>query len=286
MRSIACVLSLAAIVRAQDTKYMFIFGDSYTATNSFSGFNPSAGYPSESNPIGYPALPGSTFSGGYNWVGDLLTKYVTSTTLGYNFAVGGASVDNSIVEGSTDTDFVTQVEQWTSYLATPPDWAPWTADTAIAGAFFGINDLLGEYWAGTTPPYDALVAKFSEELQILYDNGVRNFFVITVPPLQYLPITLGQATVQTYAEDFNSALSTAVSSFQSSNTDVGVAAVVDSWPAFEAAINDPSAYGAPDSTCTNTDGVSCLWYDTIHPGTAIQDLLAQAVADALSGSFL
>ncbi|KAI1867382.1 uncharacterized protein JN550_007113 [Neoarthrinium moseri] len=162
-------------------KYIFIFGDSYTATNSFSGFNPNGAHPSSSNPIGNPALPGSTFSGGYNWVGYLLTKYNTSLTLGYNFAVGGATVDKSIVKGSTTTDFVTQVTQWQNNLANKPSWSPWTSDNAIAGAFFGINDLLGEYWDGKTPPYSTIISKYMTEFQLLYNAGVRNFFVVTVP---------------------------------------------------------------------------------------------------------
>ncbi|KAI0020471.1 GDSL lipase/esterase [Xylariomycetidae sp. FL0641] len=286
MPSFSHVLSLASLAGVSwAQQYMFIFGDSYTATNSYSGFTPSAGWPSESNPIGNPALPGSTFSGGANWVGDLLTDYATTTTLGYNFAVGGATVDNSIVEGSTSTDFVTQVQAWSQYLATPPSEAPWTADTAIAGAFFGINDLLGAYWAGQTPPYSEIVSQYMAQFQTLYDAGVRNFFVMTVPPLEDIQIVHGDSTVAGYVDEYNSELSAALDSFASSNADIGVAVVVDTSSAFETAVSNPSAYGAPDATCTNTDGTSCLWYDTIHPGEAIQDLFAQAVASALEGSF-
>jgi hypothetical protein len=178
---------------------MVASGDSYTATNGFNGFNANGAHPSESNPIGNPALPGSTFSGGYNWVGDVLAKYKTSTTLGYNFAVGGATVDNTIVKGSTSSDLVTQVRSWSSTVGGKPSWAPWAGDNAIAGGFFGINDIFNQFWDNKTPPYASLAQRYMDEYQILYNAGVRNFFVITVPreypptysiELSYLPEVL------------------------------------------------------------------------------------------------
>ncbi|KAI0396818.1 carbohydrate-binding module family 1 [Xylariaceae sp. FL0594] len=269
------------------TKYMFIFGDSYTATNGFNGFNANGAHPSASNPIGNPALPGSTFSGGYNWVGDVLTKYKTSTTLGYNFAVGGATVDNSIVKGSTSSDLVTQVGSWSGSLSSKPSWAPWASGNAIAGGFFGINDIFNQFWDNKTPPYTSLAQRYMSQYQVLYNAGVRNFFLITVPPLQYTPIILGQSAdgrsrMQKSVEDYNSALVSAFNSFKASKSDIAVAAVVDSKTPFMTAINNPSAYGARDASCY---GSGCLWYDNLHPATAIQDLLAQAVASALKGSF-
>ncbi|KAI8631271.1 carbohydrate-binding module family 1 [Xylariaceae sp. FL1651] len=269
------------------TKYMFIFGDSYTATNGFNGFNANGAHPSASNPIGNPSLPGSTFSGGYNWVGDVLTKYKTSTTLGYNFAVGGATVDNTIVKGSTSSDLVTQVQSWSSAVGSKPSWAPWAGDNAIAGGFFGINDIFNQFWDNATPPYASLAKRYMDEYQILYNAGVRNFFVITVPPLQYTPIVLNQSSagrtrMQQFVEAFNAQLISAFNSFKASKSDITVAAVVDSQTPFMTAINSPSAYGARDASCT---GNGCLWYDTIHPNPTIQDLLAQAVANALKGSF-
>jgi hypothetical protein len=58
---------------------------------------------------------------------------------------------------------------------------PWTANNAIAGSFFGINDILNPFWKGQTAPVSQLLDKYFQELQALYSAGVRNFFVIEVP---------------------------------------------------------------------------------------------------------
>lgn len=48
--------------------------------------------------------------------------------------------------------------------------------------------------------------------------------------------------------------------------------------AYETAIANPQKYGAPDATCTNEDGVSCLWWNNYHPGIQIHRLLGADVA--------
>lgn len=105
--------------------------------------------------------------------------------------------------------------------------------------------------------------------------------------MQYLPIILGQSAagrtrMQQSVEAFNAQLTSAFASFKASKSDLGVAVVVDSKTPFMTAINNPSAVGARDATCT---GNGCLWYDNIHPGSGVQNLLAQAVANAMKGSF-
>src|SRR4051812_19267316 len=106
----ALLCPLGTATAQQQTKYLFIFGDSYTAT----GFNPSGAKPSPANPIGNPALPGSTFSGGWDWPGYLVTAFNTSQTLAYNFAVGGATVDSNLVAppGNGILSFVEQIGRW------------------------------------------------------------------------------------------------------------------------------------------------------------------------------
>lgn len=86
-----------------DTKYMIVFGDSYT-TN---GYNISAGIDS--------SVPGFTSSNGPNWVGflgmstvrlvvrRLFTDRIESTynvtdTRVFNLAYGGATIDSALVE--------------------------------------------------------------------------------------------------------------------------------------------------------------------------------------------
>lgn len=57
-------------------------------------------------------------------------------------------------------------------------------------------------------------------------------------------------------------------------------ASVDTQAPFNTAINNPTAYGAPNAVCYNANGVSCLWWNNYHPGQAIQKLVAQAAIAA------
>lgn len=170
--------SLTLFCPASAVKHLFIFGDSYTA----SGFSASGALPSAlGNPIGNPALPGSGFSGGASWPVVLVTQLNTSSTLLYNFAVGGATVDTALVEppGQGIPSFVEQVTQWDTKVRSRVQG--WNGENTLAGAFFGINDILQKYWKGQDAPLPQMVERFVGQFEIMYARGVRNFFVITVP---------------------------------------------------------------------------------------------------------
>lgn len=62
--------------------------------------------------------------------------------------------------------------------------------------------------------------------------------------------------------------------------------IVDTAGPFNRALESPTAYGAPNATCYNSDGKSCLWFNDYHPGVAINELVAEAVADAWKGFFV
>lgn len=68
-------------------------GDSYSSTQ----FYIEGGYPSASSPIGQPALPGSTTSGGLNWVGLVTSELNSSLLLTYDWAYYGADTSNAII---------------------------------------------------------------------------------------------------------------------------------------------------------------------------------------------
>jgi phospholipase/lecithinase/hemolysin len=61
--------------------------------------------------------------------------------------------------------------------------------------------------------------------------------------------------------------------------------VVDTTPAFNKAIRNPTKFGAPDATCENPDGKSCLWFNDYHPGYAINVLVAEEVAQVVGAPF-
>ncbi|KAL1866429.1 hypothetical protein VTK73DRAFT_4734 [Phialemonium thermophilum] len=267
-------------------------GDSYSQT----GFDITGTKPNPNNPLGNPPLPGYTASGGLNWVGFLASQLNTSILLSYNFASGGATTDANLVKPFQPTvlSFVDQVAQFNGSLGTSPrpSYAPWTADNALFGVWIGVNDVGNTYYLQNySDLLDKIMDQYFAQLQHLYDAGARNFAILSVPPIYKTPMMLAQAkSAQTQEQaaiaQYNQALADRLAAFAATATAGAVTAkVVDTTVPFNTAINDPKAYGAPDATCYNSDGKSCLWFNDYHPGIAIQKLVAQAVVDAWKGSF-
>ena len=83
---------------------------------------------------------------------------------------------------------------------------------------------------------------------------------------------------------YNKAIADRLAKLQESNEGLE-GRVVDTGAAFNTALEDPKSYGAPDATCYNGDGKSCLWFNDYHPGISINKLVAQAVAKTWEGVF-
>ncbi|OKL58861.1 hypothetical protein UA08_05596 [Talaromyces atroroseus] len=234
--------------------YIFTFGDSYTAT----GFNYTGTQPNSFNPIGNPAFPGDTTTNGDNWVDFLITEYNTSLILDYDFAVGGATIDNSIVPAylSTVASFVQQVNDRFAALSPAPAW---DSDDALFTIWFGINDISRGYDAQTWGNLSlTLVDRYFDTVQTLYDAGARYFLVMTVPPIQRSPSilaenTTAQATTAYAVASYNQLIAKGAEKFQGKNPGATVI-VFDTSPSFNKALDDPTAYGAPNATCYNSDG--------------------------------
>lgn len=62
--------------------------------------------------------------------------------------------------------------------------------------------------------------------------------------------------------------------------------IIDPGPIYNQILDQPTANGAPNSTCWNSDGATCLWHDDfVHPGLAIQRAFGQQVGEVLQSSF-
>ncbi|KAH8647831.1 hypothetical protein BX600DRAFT_389368 [Xylariales sp. PMI_506] len=267
------------------TSYFVTYGDSY----SQSGFNITIGpEPSESDPLGNPTFPGWTTSGGWNWIDWLVAGYNTSLLLNFNFAYGGATTDGDLVPQSVGGaySFVDQTGEFDEYLAPKPAYAPWTSANLLVGVWMGVNDVGNSYFE---TDYDTiaseLMAKYFEMLQDMYDNGVRNFVLLTCPPIQRTPAIMAygesvEDEVATAIEYYNSLMTSNLKSFNANNSGVS-SWIADTWTAFNAALDDPTAYGADNATCYSSDGTSCLWYNDYHPAEAIHKLVAQLVAETV-----
>ncbi|ROW04209.1 hypothetical protein VSDG_00939 [Cytospora chrysosperma] len=263
-------------------------GDSYSQT----GFDVNSTKPSANNPLGNPPLPGWTASGGLNWVGFLVSEFNDSTLLSYNFAYGGATTDSNLVTPYDPSvlSFVDQVTEFSESVASHPSYAPWTAENTLVGVWIGVNDVGNIYWlSNVTDVLDAVISRYFEELQTIYDAGARNFFILSCPPINETPAMLlesedvrdQEASIIT---KYNDMLASELTNFTSVNNGV-TAKLIDTSIAFQTAIDNPTAYGAPNATCYNSDGTSCLWYNDYHPGVAINELVAREIASAWEGIF-
>lgn len=113
-----------------------------------------------------------------------MTEFNATLTLSYNFAYGGATVDPDIVPPYADDvlSFIDQVELFSNSIARKPSYAPWTAQNTLAGVWLGVNDLGGSFWSDTRSDiFAAILVRYFEQLQILYDAGLRQFVVLGVP---------------------------------------------------------------------------------------------------------
>lgn len=82
-----------------------------------------------------------TTTGGLNWVGYLTTEQNASVVLSYNLAIGGASIDNSIVQ-TANPDMVSQVQTFESTYSDKPEVAAWDTESAVFGFWIGINEFV------------------------------------------------------------------------------------------------------------------------------------------------
>ncbi|KAB8296449.1 hypothetical protein EYC80_009190 [Monilinia laxa] len=263
-------------------------GDSYTRTLfSISGTKPSA-----DNPIGNPQFPGTTTDAGLNWIDYLVNTYNTSLTLSYNFAVGGSTVDNNVVPSITSgaKSLVEQTGIFTANLGPKPSYAPWTSANTLFAIWFGINDIdLSYTYSNESELFTAIFDTYWKQLDIMYYYGGRSFALLTVPPTNKSPKILArnstvQATYIASIASWNAFVKNVAADFQSERSGTTVKVIDTSIP-FNTAINDPTSYGAPNSVCYNTNGVSCLWWNNFHPGQAVQKLVAAAFAGTYSGTF-
>ncbi|OOF96097.1 carbohydrate esterase family 16 protein [Aspergillus carbonarius ITEM 5010] len=254
--------------------YFFTFGDSYSQT----GFSTSSTQPSASNPMGNPDLGIGTTTNGPNWIGYLTTTENSSLVLSYNLAVGGATIDNSLVSAYAG-DVSSQVKLFEDVYSTKPTSAPWTSENAVFGVWIGINDIGNAFYntdAETFTP--KLTSRLQSLMQEIYDNGGRKFLFLNVPPTNRTPMFIDQgnettAEVASYLEVYNRNLKSMVEGWARERGDI-TTVFYDAWSFMSKVLNDPTAYGFPDATCINDDGTSCVWWNNYHPGMKYHSLQA------------
>ncbi|KAJ6526237.1 GDSL lipase/esterase [Mycena vulgaris] len=290
------LISAQAKLAWSNTKFLFVFGDSYTTT----GFNISAGINSTD--------PGFVSSNGPNWVEALRDTYNVAGTKVLNLASGGATIDSALVTPFLPTvlSIVDQVAQFKSILASKPAGAQWNSSNALFAIWIGINDCGNAFgWTNTTQPAfnKVLMARLSTQIEELYGFGARSFLFLTVPPVNRAPLFLeqGQAVTSLLAKDianYNAQLSATAQKFQASHRNFE-ATVFDTQPIFNTLLNEAKTFGFSNATgfCEayqngtpsgSTQIAPCapvssyFWLNSLHPLFTVHNILAHAISTTLS----
>lgn len=234
--------------------------------------------------MGNPSFPGWTTSGGPNWIGYLLQS--NTQLLAYNLASGGATTDAALVTPFAPTvlSFVDQVAKFTANLVPAPAYAPWTAADSLFAIWIGVNDVGNAWYKPEWPTLSQqIIDKYFEQVQLLYNAGARKFVFLSVPPIERAPANFLAAdawslnAIKEAVLHYNALLTAGRNAFVAANPGV-FAPVIDVLPGFNVVLDNPTAYGAANSTCYNADGVSCLWWNDYHPGLVLQNGAADDVA--------
>ncbi|CZT22713.1 uncharacterized protein RCC_08418 [Ramularia collo-cygni] len=263
------------------TKFMFIFGDSYTAT----GFSMSGTQPSVSNPLGNPPVPGIRLSGGDMWVDTVMKSYARNGTVAYDFAVAQNTVNSSRVQNpnppTPNGDFRGQLALFESTIgAAASSKLKWKAANTLFINWFGINDIVIQAFQGRNgSTAQAIlgpdVADYFGRLERQWQLGGRNFITILVPPISKIG-AFGWGTgpdaanVAALTQYWNAQMQSANSQFQKLHP-YASSRIVDPTATFNTILSNPQQYGAPNATCWSfPEGQPCLWHDFGHPGIVIQ----------------
>jgi len=266
--------------------YWFSFGDSYTQT----GFDISGTPPAPDNPLGNPAYPGWTATGGPNWIDAATVTYNHSLVLTYNFAYGGATIDANLVPPYTSTvlsltDQVNQFLTWNSGTGA----GKWASANALFSIWIGVNDIGNSYYkSGDRAAFsDTLLSAEFALIQKLYNVGARNFLFLNVPAIDRSPLMLGQsADAQSLEKSViathNSKYVSAISNFTSTHSGVKTW-YYDTNAAFTTILNSPTTYGFSASV-SSYGGANDFWGNDYHPSSKAQVLFGQGVGSILAGT--
>ncbi|KAG8898446.1 hypothetical protein FRC00_002816 [Tulasnella sp. 408] len=195
-------------------------------------------------------------------VGHLINKYYPkSPLLVYDYAVGGNDV----------TGLRRQVERYRKH------GSPGHPDSE-ALTWIGFNDV-----ASPALNVKAAVDTVFELQEELYDTGARNFLFMTTAPLPNA--SDDQRRLFQQREDrcriWNEALTTrAQNDFAQAHPDASIF-VFDARNVFEQMLADPAKYGFSAKAGRGYDRE--MYWDAIHPMTAVHRIVAKAVADFLAG---
>jgi len=241
------------------------------------------------------AKGGHHFSNGATWIEQLarplgLSAYVLPAFKGENvkaanYAIGGARART--VAGSASLS-----AEVNAFLQ---DVGNAASSDALYVLEFGGNDIRDALVSGNPAIINDALAAIGGNIQMLYNAGARKFFVWNTPNLKLTPAIrmLGPAA-GIYAEMFSNAFNAGLGAVLDGLASLPEIKIVrfDAYGILNGLVSDPQAFGLSivDKACVmpNDPPFECetpndfLFWDGIHPTSAVHAILAQDAAFALA----
>ncbi|KAI9722203.1 MAG: hypothetical protein M1828_004886 [Chrysothrix sp. TS-e1954] len=223
------------------TERLFVFGDSWSST----GFDYKGHQPDRQNPFGNEPLPPR--KDGPNWIHFLTETYNETFVKTYNFAKGGAVVDDKIVKPMFEGHGFTFGEQVHDIFR--PEYAArdmprdryWDPATTVFALCFGINELSIAFQTHQNLLIPEVVASYFQIVDELYFAGARNFLFLNIPPLdRAYPPQKDTTTMAIQIEDYNKELNAMRQKLIEKTPDAN-ALLFDTHAFYEHILNDPQS---------------------------------------------
>ncbi|WP_337173638.1 SGNH/GDSL hydrolase family protein [Paludisphaera sp.] len=292
----ACLATAATIgaeARAGGYSGLVVFGDSLSDGGNVAAMVTAAGAP-----FPYHVYSEGKFTNGKVWVDYLAeslgleapkASLLGGSNYAHAYAQSGAGYSTPVeLGGMPIANLLTQVQSFEGSLGGGSMdsnklisiWAG--ANDILHG---GISDLAG---------IQAAVGNVITAAQSLYDLGGRHFLIGGVPYLGGIPAVANQPRavkdgLNQIAATFNAVLAGAMAEFRATRADARVT-YSDANTTFEAILANPSAFGLTNLTDQAAVAISMggdpnpdhyLYWDDVHPTTAVHRLIAEAAFRAV-----
>lgn len=263
---------------------LIVFGDSFSDNGTGAWEVSSHTWPAD------PAYSSHAFSNGPVWPEDL--SHALSAQL-LDYAVGGATADNSVVTGYTGPNSTIRVpsarEQVERFLR---EDAPREDDLFVH--YIGANDILFD----ATITGSAVTSLINADVQRLWAAGAKHVLLANYPPVSAFPATYNDATYRAIGPVYEASLDRGLANIQAAWRAYLRIGVVDVQGLFADIVANPGEYGIrkeyvdPPTPCLKgtygsgarsvcTDPEKHLFWDGYHPVATVHERIAKLFERAL-----
>ncbi|KAK4494344.1 hypothetical protein PRZ48_014642 [Zasmidium cellare] len=280
--------SASPIARRQSQTYgrLIVFGDSYSDDGN--GAWPASNFTWPADPAYY----NHSFSNGPKWSNDLADTLSVELL---NYAAGGATADNSFVQGYTGENSTIPVpstrDQIATFLATN---SPQANDIFVH--WIGANDALFD----VNITGAELTSLINRDVDTLFRAGAKTMLFANYPPVNQFPATYGSSDYA-FANDYAAGIDTGLTNLVAGYSAYIKTGYIDVQGLFANITNNPSAYGIeeqyvnPPTACLQgvypaemkprslcDDPEKHLFFDSYHPVKEVHAMIAKMFQDKLA----